>query len=138
MLAMILLATLGGMLIALSRQINGRLALETTALQSSFWNHVVGFAALCLVVAVAGSFWPEGVETAPWYAWIGGAIGVAFVGSGSWLINRLGAAMTGGLLVAGQMLSGVVLDLMRGADAVLWMQLAGVALILGGVALSRR
>ena len=138
MLAVIGLALGGGMLVALSRQVNGRLALHTTPLQSSFWNHVVGFAALSLVVVFAGSFWPEGVATAPFLAWIGGAVGVAFVGLSSWLIPRLGAAMTGGLLVAGQMLSGVALDLLQGAEAVLWMQLAGVALILAGVALSRR
>ncbi|MCA2013988.1 DMT family transporter [Pararhodobacter sp. CCB-MM2] len=138
MLVMIALALAGGMLVALSRQINGRLALQTTALQSSFWNHVVGLAVLTIVVLGAGSFWPEGAATAPFIAWIGGAVGVAFVGLGSWLIPRLGAAMTGGLLVAGQMLSGVALDLLRGEDAVLWMQLGGVALILAGVALSRR
>ncbi|MFG6080083.1 DMT family transporter [Paracoccus litorisediminis] len=138
MSVMILLAFLGGALVTLSRQINGRLAVETSALQSSFWNHFVGFAALAAVTVLAGSFWPEGAATAPWLAWIGGALGVAFVASGSWLVPRLGAAMTGGLLVAGQMLSGVVLDLVRGADAILWMQLAGVALILAGVILSRR
>ncbi|HWL57767.1 MAG TPA: DMT family transporter [Paracoccus sp. (in: a-proteobacteria)] len=138
MSAMILLAFLGGALVTLSRQINGRLAVDTSALQSSFWNHLIGCAALAVVTILAGSFWPAGAATAPWLAWIGGALGVAFVASGSWLVPRLGAAMTGGLLVAGQMLSGVLLDLVRGQDAILWMQLAGIALILTGVVLSRR
>ncbi|MDS9470071.1 DMT family transporter [Paracoccus sp. MBLB3053] len=138
MAAMILFAFAAGMLVTLSRQINGRLAVETSALQSSFWNHLVGFVALAVVTVFAGSFWPDGASGAPWLAWIGGAVGVAFVGGGSWLIPRLGAAMTGGLLVAGQMLSGVVLDLARGQDAIFWMQIAGVCLILTGVFISRR
>lgn len=138
MTQMILFAFVAGMLVTLSRQLNGRLAIETSALVSSFWNHVVGFFALALVTVLAGSFWPEGAGQAPWLAWIGGAVGVAFVGGGSWLIPRLGAAMTGGLLVAGQMLSGVAMDVARGQDAVLWMQVGGVTLILAGVFLSRR
>ncbi|MDP5359173.1 MAG: DMT family transporter, partial [Paracoccaceae bacterium] len=35
-------AILAGVLVSLSRQINGRLALSTSALESSFWNHLVG------------------------------------------------------------------------------------------------
>ncbi|WP_127104974.1 DMT family transporter [Pararhodobacter zhoushanensis] len=138
MMAAVIFALGGGMLIALSRQVNGRLALQSSALESSFWNHLVGFAALIAITAAVGSFWPDGVENAPWYAWAGGAVGVVFVAAGSWLIPRLGATMTGALLVAGQMLSGVTLDVLRGVDAVLWMQIGGVALILGGVLLARR
>ncbi|WP_353473928.1 DMT family transporter [Salipiger sp. H15] len=138
MIGLILLGLLSGMLVTLSRQLNGRLALSTTPMQSSFWNHFVGFAVLVPCALIAGSLWPAEAATAPWFAWVGGAIGVVFVASGSWLIPRLGAALTGGLLVAGQMLSSVALDLLRGADASLPMQLAGVALILLGVFLSRR
>lgn len=138
MILMILLGLCSGMLVALSRQLNGRLALSTSAMQSSFWNHLVGFAVLVPCALIAGSFWPAEAASAHWFAWVGGAIGVVFVASGSWLIPRLGAALTGGLLVAGQMLSSVALDLLRGVEAVLWMQLAGVALILLGVYLSRR
>lgn len=138
MASMILIAFAGGLLVTLSRQINGRLAQETSALASSFWNHIVGLAALAAVTLAAGASWPAGAAEAPWFAWAGGALGVAFVGGSSWLIPRLGAAMTGGLLVAGQMLSGVALDLLRGREAVLWLQLAGVALILAGVWVSRR
>ena len=134
----IALAFAGGMLVTLSRQLNGRLAMDSSALGSSFWNHLVGLAVLLAVALVAGGLWPQGTGDAPWFAWIGGALGVVFVAGGSWLIPRLGAAMTGGLLVAGQMLSGVVLDLLRDGGRNAALQAAGVALILAGVALSRR
>lgn len=138
MIWMVLLGIGSGMLVSLSRQLNGRLALSTSAMQSSFWNHLVGFVVLVPCALLAGSLWPAEAVSAHWFAWAGGAIGVVFVASGSWLIPRLGAALTGGLLVAGQMLSSVAFDLLRGVDAILWMQIAGVALILLGVYLSRR
>lgn len=138
MIGLVLLGLASGMLVTLSRQVNGRLAISTSAMESSFWNHLVGFMVLVPCALIAGSLWPAEAAGAHWFAWAGGAIGVVFVASGSWLIPRLGAALTGGLLVAGQMLSSVALDLLRGVDALLWMQLAGVALILLGVYLSRR
>lgn len=134
----ITLAFLAGMLVTLSRQINGRLALSSSALQASFWNHAVGFAVLVSYTLFAGSFWPEGASGIPLYGWLGGAIGVVFVAGGSWLIPRLGAALTSGLLVAGQMLTGVTLDLIRGIEGNTLMRVAGVALILTGVWWSRR
>ncbi|MBE3640568.1 DMT family transporter [Mangrovicoccus algicola] len=138
MTAAILLALAAGMLVTLSRQINGRLARDSSAMGSSFWNHLVGFAALALCAVMAGSVWPAGAAQAPPHAWIGGAIGVIFVAGGSWLIPRLGAALTGGLLIAGQMLSGVALDVIRGEGGAPLLQGAGVALILAGVVLARR
>ncbi|AGT07547.1 DMT family transporter [Paracoccus aminophilus] len=134
----ILFAFAAGMLVSLSRQLNGRLALSSTALTSSFWNHAVGLVVLAAYTLVAGSFWPEGASEAPLYAWLGGMVGVAFIAGGSWVIPRLGAALTSGLLVAGQMLSGVAMDLLRATPGSTVMRLAGVALILTGVWWSRR
>lgn len=134
----IALAFAAGMLVTLSRQLNGRLALETSALGSSFWNHLVGLTALVLWALILGHDWPQGAGAAPFYAWTGGVLAVAFVAGGSWLIPRLGAAMTGGLLVAGQMIAGVMLDLIRGNIGSLGLQMSGVALILAGIVISRR
>ena len=138
MAGMIALAFGAGILVTLSRQINGRLALATSAFGSSFWNHAVGFAALLLWGLVAGGLWPEGLATAPWYAWAGGTLGVIFIAGGSWLIPRLGAVMTGVLLIAGQMLSGVAMDLARGVEGSTWLRAGGVVLILAGVWISRK
>lgn len=138
MIGAVALAFAGGLLVTLSRQINGRLAVSSSALAASFWNHLVGLAALLLWVLAVGGLWHAGAAGAPWHAWTGGILGVAFVAGGAWLIPRLGAALTGALLIAGQMLSGVALDLFRGAGGSLWMQALGVALILAGVWASRR
>lgn len=134
----ILLAVLGGVLVSVSRQLNGRLSLSTSPMIASFWNHVIGFAALTLLGAVIGGLVPAGIENIPWYVWMGGPIGVIFVASGSWLIARIGAVNTALLVIAGQMVSGVGLDLARGMPVYLPVSLAGVALILAGVLLTQR
>ena len=132
------LAFLAGLLVSLSRQINGRLSLSTSPLQSSFWNHAVGFVALLLVGLVFGGLWPSGLSTAPWHAFIGGPLGVVFIAASSWLIGRIGAVNTALLVISGQMVSGVVLDLIRDAPGSIWARAAGVALILAGMALTLR
>lgn len=127
------LAILAGVLVSLSRQINGRLALSTSAMESSFWNHLVGLVFItCVALAVGGLFAGEPAQ-APWWAYLGGPVGVVFIAAGSWLIARIGAAQTALMIIAGQMISGVVLDIIMGAPGNLWARTLGVALILAGM-----
>ena len=56
-----------------------------------------------------------------------------FVAAGSWLIARIGAAQTALLIIAGQMISGVVIDIIMGAPGNLWARTFGVGLILAGM-----
>ena len=42
----IAMAFLGGVLVSLSRQVNGRLSLSNSPLIASLWNHLVGFVVL--------------------------------------------------------------------------------------------
>lgn len=132
------IAFLAGALVGLSRQINGRLAVATSPLTASFWNHIVGFVALAGLGLVAAGLWPEGVAQAPLWVWLGGPAGVVFVAAGSWLIMRIGAAQTALMVIAGQMVFGVVLDLISGAPGAPWARTAGVALIIAGAAVTAR
>lgn len=134
---LIVLALAGGALVSLSRSLNGRLAQGTSPLGSSAWNHAVGFAALSGVALALGGLMPDGWPEAPWTAWAGGPLGVVFVALGSYLVARIGAALTAMLVIAGQMVSGVALDLAQGAAGAIWLQAAGVVLILAGVWLSQ-
>jgi transporter family-2 protein len=146
MIGVALLAVLGGVLVGLSRQVNGRLALGTGAMTASFWNHLVGFGALCLLGVsgwglagwgIRGGDWPD-FGAVPAWAWLGGPVGVVFVAAGSWLILRIGAAATALLVIAGQMVFGVALDLWLGVARQLALDALGVALILAGAALTLR
>ncbi len=65
-----------------------------------------------------------------------GWLGVLFVAAGSWLIPRIGASMTALLVIAGQMVSGALIDAARGAEGAP-LRALGVAVILAGVILAR-
>lgn len=133
MLVYAALAFLAGVLVIISRQVNGRLALSTSALESSFWNHVVGLVVLSLVALVFGGLFTPGVADVPLWAYAGGTVGVVFIAASSWLITRLGAARTAMMIIAGQMVFGVVLDFWLGAPGNPWARILGVALILTGM-----
>ncbi|KQO80283.1 DMT family transporter [Rhizobium sp. Leaf262] len=134
----IAMAVTGGIFVALSRQINGRLSLSNSPLIASFWNHIVGFVVLTMLGLVLGGLLPQGAADAPWYAFIGGPIGVVFIASGSWLIPRIGAVNTALLVISGQMVSGVILDLFSNEPPKLWASALGILLILAGMALTQR
>ena len=139
--AAVLMAALAGALVGLSRQLNGRLALSRGALGASYWNHLVGFGALLALGALLWAARGEppvgaGLGEAPWWAWAGGPLGVLFVAAGSWLIARIGASMTALLVIAGQMVSGALLDTARGAEGAP-LRALGVLVILAGVWLAR-
>lgn len=138
MILWISMAFAGGVFVALSRQINGRLSLSNSPLIASFWNHIVGFVVLTLLGLALGGLLPEGAADAPWYAFIGGPIGVVFIASGSWLIPRIGAVNTALLVISGQMVSGVVLDLLGSQPPRIWASALGIMLILAGMALTQR
>lgn len=81
MIVWIAMAFAGGVFVALSRQINGRLSLSNSPLIASFWNHIVGFAVLTVIGLIVGGLIPPGAADAPWLAFIGGPIGVVFIAS---------------------------------------------------------
>ena len=121
----------------LSRQLNGRLALSTSAMESSFWNHIVGLAFVGVLALTIGGLFEGAPMEAPWWAYLGGPIGFMFIAAGSWAINRIGAAQTAMLIIAGQMISSVLLDAAMGISGSIWARTLGVALILGGMWVTR-
>lgn len=127
-----------GLLVGLSRQLNGRLSQFTSPLISSFWNHIVGFALLCLFGAIVGGLFLPGWSETPWWAYLGGPVGVVFIAAGSWLISKIGATQSALLVIAGQMISGVAFDYARGAPMSLPASAIGVLLIIGGVMLTQK
>ena len=137
MIFVISLAVGAGVLVGLSRQLNGRLALSTNAMESSFWNHIVGLVFVSIAALAIGGMFEGAPMQAPWWAYLGGPIGFLFIAAGSWAINRIGAAQTAMLIIAGQMISSVLLDAAMGVDGNLWARALGVTLILGGMWVTR-
>ncbi len=132
-----IIAIVGGLLVSLSRQLNGRLAMSTNAMESSFWNHIVGLGFVSLLALGIGGMFEGAPLSAPWWAYLGGPIGFVFIAAGSWAIARIGAAQTAMLIIAGQMISSVLLDMAMGVQGSPVARVIGVALILGGMWVTR-
>ena len=137
MIVWIAMAFTGGVFVALSRQINGRLSLSNSPLIASFWNHIVGFAVLTVIGLVVGGLIPPGAADAPWLAFIGGPIGVVFVALSSWFVARIGAVNTALLIIGGQMIGGLALDLVQSGKLSLWLSGLGVLLIMAGMVVAQ-
>lgn len=82
------------------------------------------------------------IKEAPFHSWIGGAIGAIYVTSIIFLIPRLGAALSFGLILAGQLLFSMVIDHFGlfgiPVQTINWGKVFGVALILTGVLLIQK
>ncbi|MCK0120268.1 DMT family transporter [Loktanella sp. F6476L] len=137
MLGFAALAVLGGALVSSSRQINGSLSMYTSALHSSYWNHVVGFAFITAVGIAFGGLFMGDPWGAPWWAYLGGPIGFVFIAASSWAVLKIGAAQTAMLIIAGQMISGVAVDIALGTEGNTTTRIIGVALILAGMLVAR-
>lgn len=138
MIAAIAFAAVSGVLVGINRQVNGRLGLSTSPLSASLVNHLVGFVLLTLLATAIGGVVSEEAAQSPWYAYLGGPLGVIFVATSSWLIPRIGAVHTTLLLISGQMVSGVLMDVIRGTPGLLWARILGIAMILFGMLLTQR
>lgn len=75
-------------------------------------NFAIGTVGLTLFALAVRTPAPSGAQlsAAPWWAWLGGLFGALYVASSTVLGPRLGAAMLTALVVAGQMLSALVID----------------------------
>lgn len=133
MLLGICLALICGLLISLNRAANGQVGMSLGAFKASYWNHIVGFAFLTLLLVLSSGFVWEQAAQAPWYVYLGGVLGTFFVAINSYVIPRLGVTKTALLVISGQMLVSVLISNYNGSFVTLSMQLVGVGLILLGV-----
>lgn len=110
---------------------------------AAFVSFAVGTAALGILAVILQTK-PDMVaaRALPWYAWVGGLYGAIFVVAAAWAVPRLGVALTITLMVAGQLLIGLILDHFGAfgttAHPVNLGRLAGVALVVAGVVMVRR
>ena len=135
---------LAGAATALQGPTNAKLVTAVgSPLNAAFISFAVGTVALGLL-ALALQTRPDvgAMKALPWWAWMGGLYGCAFVVSAAWGVPRLGVATTITVMIAGQLLLSLALDHF-GALGVEKQPLSlgrivGVALVIGGVVLVRR
>lgn len=137
---LILVAVAAGALIPLQAGINASLR---SALQSPIYaavtNFTVGGLLLACYALLSRTPLPAVSEAAkaPWWTWVGGAMGACLVLTGVLLSHRLGAATFVACIIMGQLTSSVLLDhyglVGFSQHAVSPMRVLGLALLAAGV-----
>lgn len=143
-LSYVLLALLGGVLIAVQAPTNALLARASgSPVLAALISFVVGTAALLAMLLTSGA--PRGLaglRGVPWYAWVGGLYGAFFVAVAAFVAPRIGVGALLTAAVAGQLAAALALDHYgllgiepRPATA---MRVLGLMLVFAGAALVRR
>lgn len=134
----IVLAAIAGVVLPLQVLINARLALGLgNALWATTVSFVVGIFGMFLFLVLRGQTqadW-QGALGLPWWAWVGGLLGAAYVTFTIVTVPVIGATALVVLVILGQMLAGVLLDhfgILTQQQPVTLVKLAGLALVFVG------
>ncbi len=103
---------LGGAAIAVQAPINARLAVHVgDPVAAAAISFLVGFLVLGAITVVRGGV-PGVAEAAaaPWWAWVGGALGAIYVWAAIWSVGQLGVVTMVAALIFGQLAAALVLD----------------------------
>ncbi len=139
----LLAIAVGGACIATQAPINSRLGSHVgdpvTAAAISF---IVGAIVLSLIVLARGAV-PSGAQmaAAPWWAWVGGALGAIYVWAAVWAVGTLGVVTMVAALIFGQLAAALALDAIGAfglqVREISWTRIAAVVMVAGGLVLSR-
>ena len=135
-------ALAGGVALALQAGVNAQLkASMGTPMQTVLVSFGVGIALALVYCLVAGYSWPSRGElaAAPWTAWLGGLLGVAYLWCVVAAAPKVGTGVTLALVVAGQMTTALVLDHFGALGLPVYaaspVRLLGLLLMVGGAGL---
>jgi transporter family-2 protein len=140
----LLFAFVAGAMIPFQAGINAQLAhWVNSPIRAAFLSFVVGTIALFVLAAFVFRPYPSAYRlgNTPWWVWIGGLLGAFYVAGSIVTAPKLGAATLIALVVAGQTVASLLIDQFG------WVgfaerhispgRIAGMVLVLGGVALVR-
>jgi transporter family-2 protein len=106
----LLLAALSGALMAVQGTFNSVLGKLIGFLEGTLVVQVTGALVAGILVALAGNGQFAKAGEAPWYAWLGGAIGVAIVLGVIASIAKLGVGASTTAIIAAQLLTAYLID----------------------------
>ena len=145
MIVLVVLAIALGVLLPVQAGVNAQLRTVLGApLAAALVSFLVGTAALAVGAVAARVTLPPGAAVAgsQWWHWVGGLIGAVYVAGAIVLAPRLGAATLIAAVVAGQMLTSLVLDHFGWVgfpmQPITPVRLLGAGLIIAGVMLVQR
>jgi bacterial/archaeal transporter family-2 protein len=140
----IILVAVAGSLLPVQAGLNTRMG---HAVGSPAWASLISFAVGLIAMLAYVTVTRQGVQwsqfkTVPAYTWVAGALGAFYVTVVVLAFPRLGAALTFGLIVAGQLAIALVLDhfnvLVHAQHSINIYRIIGAILIVAGVIMIRR
>lgn len=139
-----ILALLGaGSVLAIQAPINAALARGLgDPVVAACLNFLVGFLVLLIVNVIRGTGPQEGAFTlTPVWAFVGGALGACYIVSLIWAIPQTGALTAAAATIFAQLATALILDRMGAfglpVQEITWPRVAGLALVMAGLLLSR-
>ena len=140
--AYVLFGVAAGAMLPLQFGINAQLAAWMgSPIRAALVSFAVGTLALLVVALAAAREWSHGAGEAPWWVWIGGALGAFYVLGSIVAAPRLGAVTLVAVILAGQTLASLLVDHFGWVGfaerEITAGRIAGVALVAAGVALVR-
>ena len=111
--AYLLLAFAAGVMLPFQAGVNAELAdWVNSPFRAAFVSFLVGTVVLLVVALLVFKPWPSGTKLgdAPWWVWIGGALGAFYVAGSIISAPKLGEATLIALVVAGQALASLAVD----------------------------
>ncbi len=109
-LILIILGLLGGLAVGLQGPLTSIMSSKIGVVGSIFIIHLGGTLAALLLILIFGAGNLGQWRTVPWYALGAGALGLVILSAVSYTIPRLGVAPTVTLIVAAQLILGMILD----------------------------
>ncbi len=142
---LVLLGLAAGGLISAQGAINGRLASHIGGpLQAALVSFSVGWIVLLLINLSFRNNAPslDQAAAAPWWAWVGGAMGAFMVAASATAVPRIGVAAWVSAVIAGQLVAALAYEHFgafgQAVREINGPRLLGVLLLAGGVFLIRR
>jgi bacterial/archaeal transporter family-2 protein len=140
----IIMALVSGAFLPIQAGLNSRLGKAVAnPIYASLFSFIVGAIGLSLYILLSRqSFSLAGIKSAPASIWLGGLLGAFYVTVIILAFPHLGPGLTFGLVIAGQMLTSILLEhfnvLVAQQQNISLMKIVGVILVILGVVIIRK
>ena len=130
----ILISILSGSIVVTSRILNTKLSEKVGLMQSSFFNYLTGLSAsLILIVFLRDKFLTNQFNTIPFYAYLGGLLGVIVVILSSVITPKMSSFYATLIIFIGQLFAGIVIDFLIN-QTISFTKIVGGLLVISGLA----
>lgn len=130
-------ALINGLFVVTTRVVVAKLGGYISETASSFWNHFVGFLFILPLALILGSGRTETMPEIPPLLLIGGLFGAIYVAINNMVFPKIGATRATLLIISGQIIFGLLIDLFGGRILNPGVTILGAGLVLLGIGIER-